>query len=152
MVVIKLSFTTVTDDGDVSIHLYDLPENVQIEIIDSLELEGFDEFIVSFPRFVDFNKEHHSKILDHIFGPYIDNVIMVNTERGLTSKLSTPDLYLESLSLDDLIFVCGLFHGLNFKKYLIPLISIVKEKHKIGFNQLKELAKASKFKMVVYAK
>ena len=90
-------------DWQPSMHFYDLSEQIQKEIIHSLELEDNKEFVLSYSRFVDFTVDHHSKLLDHVFNTVVNNIQENKTQHGLTYTFVNPDLFL--VSLDDLVFI-----------------------------------------------
>lgn len=131
MSTVKLSFNSLNDSGKFQIYIFDIPIQIQKEIIQELELPN-GEIILSFSRFVDFNKEHHGKIIDSI----LSNIGSINP----------------NWSLDDYIFVCAVFHNLNLKKYLIPAINLAMINFGIGFDELKEKCKSDTYKMGIFGR
>jgi len=146
---VKLKFITLTDSKSFLVCVYELSRDIQKEIIEYLELDQYREFVLSFSRFVDFDRNHHIELLDHLF-----NILPKNVERQQVSAyiLRNPDDYFEKLELTDLIFLCAILHNLNLKKYLVPLSEITIKKYSIKLPELANAAKDQKYKMNIFWK
>ena len=149
---ISLSFVEWSGDDPLGIRLYPLTNNIRDELFQLMDLpKDAHELIFSFGRFSEFKIEKHTKILDHMFQNVSKNILRIEMGGPLVSyKLAQPDSYLESLPLDDLIFLCGIFHNLNVKKYLMVLTHIILSKHQLSFEQIVQRAKSDTFKMTIY--
>lgn len=153
MTFIKLNFLTFTDNGQNSMYLFEMPQEIQNEIVNNLNLKDHNEYICSFSRFVDFDNDHHMPIVNHIFNNLPNNIIRIpNNNDIVTYNLIKADEFLENLLLDDLIFVCAIFHNLDLKKYLLPIVKLTMKKHNISFNDLVDTVKNEKYKMNIFAK
>lgn len=131
MSTVLLSFTSVDDNFQVRMYTVNVPEHTQKEIISTLSLSGNRDFVLSHGRFSDFTP-HNKELLENI--------------------LSNPKLDLKALSLDDLVFLCAVFHNLNLKARLLTIAQFTINNHSISFEDLKERARESKYRMIIYAK
>lgn len=157
MSTVTLGFVTLALPT-VEISHFELPQPIREEVIESKGLGSIENFILSFGRFVQYDRAHHSPIVKYVFTDMIvqevENVKGKNVlERkdGSTFALK-PDSYIDTLSLDDLIFISGICNGLNLKRHCIAVAMFVMEKFGMAFEDLKREAQDDKFRMAIFFK
>lgn len=124
------------------------------------ELTNFDfennkEYIFSFSRFVNFDKAYHGVALEYFFNKLTDQL-----ERKIVSEddenyqvtysfCKTSDV-IKNLDQKQMLFLCCVFHVLDLKKYLVPLVSILIKNHNMEFSEIKKECKSDTFKINVF--
>ena len=148
----QLSF--ITFDSNVEFTVYDVPMEIENEISDALSLDRTKRFIISFSRFVDFDKTYHGKAIE-----YFLNHISNNLERKVVSEdelnfqvtysFKNADNVTKTLDIEQLKFLCAVFHHLDLKKYLVAL-SVLLIKDLIKFDDLKVFCKDDRFGINIF--
>lgn len=148
----QISFVTLTEN--VEFTQYELSQQIETEIRDCMDLDQNKEFIICFSRFVDFNKEYHGKAFE-----YFLNTMSENLERHVvgedtlnyqvTYSFKNADDVMNQLNVEQLKFLCAVFHHLNLKKYLVACCVLL-IKDIIKFEDLKEFCKSDTFKIAIF--
>lgn len=154
---VHLTFTDVTTEGQVTIHSFPLSPRIQSEIIQAKDFTGGNDFVLTHPRLVDFNQDHHTELLEYFlnedkFHNFENQIIKESTVFGDRITLKQPDTYLESLYLNDLIFLAAILSNLNLKSRMITVVQTIINKYKLSFDEIKRRATTDKYSMTVYTK
>lgn len=138
-----LSFNTFDkNNSTMTYYKYPEPTEIESELIDSF-FNNKEECIFSFSRFINFDITNHGIALDYFFDKMINSlertVVDENDEScAVTYAFLNENEIIKNLDQKQIMFLCSIFHALNFKKYLLALVSVLMKTYGMDFEEIKK--------------
>lgn len=150
-----VSFVNLVNEYAV-IRKYNVPIHIVPEIKKYMDINvDYKECIFSFGRFVQFDAKYHGEALTYLFEKTkVDRKVVGEDENNyqITYEFKDIENVKENLDKNQMLFLCGLMHNLNYQSYLLPLVSILMSEYKMKFEDIKKYAKSDDFKMQMFGK
>lgn len=110
--------------------------------------------VISFGRFIDFDEKVHGEAINFMFtnmDKLCRNIIGEDNDNyKVTYKFVNREHLIKNLSVDQMLFLCGILHNIDAKNILVALIDILIINYNINFDNIKQFAKDDKFTMKIY--
>jgi len=153
----QLSFNTLIDNGEMQMQFwrYDIPHEITMDLINSLELDSDKEHVLSFSRFIDFDVKYHGTSIEYFLtNMELDRQVVSEDSDNfqVSYALKNPANIIKELDLDQMLFLCSVFHALNLKKYLVSVLSILMNTYNLKFDDIKQKCKSESFKLNIFYK
>ena len=135
--------------------LHNIPTHITNEIMESLNLDPSKLYVLAFSRFVDYNKTYHGKAINYWLHNIHSNIQMIPMdknapEKGFTYMFKERGIVTSILDMEQIKFLCAVFHQLNLKKYLLLFIDFLLDKYE--FSEIKVMCKDEVYKMDIFCK
>lgn len=145
----------ISDSYNFEFDLHNIPSNISSEIMDSLNLDSNKLYVLAFSRFVDYDKTYHGTAINYWLYNIHSNMQMIpmdknSPEKGVTYIFKDRKLITNNLDMEQIKFLCAVFHQLNLKKYLILFIDFLLDKYE--FPEVKAMCKDEVYKMQIFCK
>jgi len=152
----SLSFVNIVDSYAI-FFAYDIESDVIALIKQNMDLPSDKEYVFSFGRFVEFDKDLHGSAIKYFFDCASKNIqreVVGEDDQNyqVSYKFANRKVIRENLNKDQMLFLCGIFHNLNLKSYLSALTDILMNDFGLQFDNIKSYAKDDSFSMKIYVK
>lgn len=152
----ELSFPTLRPDGHVPMYVHEIPEKISERIAENLELETDKKYILSFSRFVDYDPLIHGLAIQYFLSKMENDierkVVGEDTENYKVSYLFKNTEKMDILEKEQILFLCGVFHQLDLKTFLLPCVAYLMQKYALKFVDIKNKCKSDSFKLNILIK
>ena len=150
----NLSFVNIIEDRAV-FYRYNINPTLIPLIAEYLDLPPNKQFIFSFGRFVEFDKDIHGTAITYLFDKItngLDRIVVSEDENNyqVLYKFNKRGDVIEKLTQDQILFLCAICHHLNFKSYLTALMDILMNDFKLKVDLIKKYSKDDLFTMQIF--
>jgi len=151
----QLSFNRLSDDGEFELFTFDLPKEIIDNVAKNFGLSLDMAYMFAFPRFVDYDDHYYRPIIEYLMnemtGELEREVVGEDAEKYSVTYSLKNDIS-DRFEVDQLLLLAAVLHNLDLKAYLVTIVGILMNKHKMEFEEIREICKADALRIDVYEK